>query len=106
MLAASNSIGLMPGGPLQDRLWLPGLPGQCLVCKGKINNDLLVGYRGLMAAIINQARIDAIHGDQEALDWLVGEVCSDFCITLGFEHANILDWITEVGLKRRVGNKV
>ena len=98
MLVASsiNSIGLIPGGPLQDKLWLPGLPGRiALVCKSKIKNNLLVGYRGLMAAIINQARIDAEAGDQEAMDWLIDDQCFDYCFALGFDHANIMAWISE-----------
>jgi len=100
MLAARSindpGIRLMPGGPIQDKLLLPGIydPGMILLLKDKINNNDLVGWGGLMAAVINQARLDAARGDQEAIEWLKSDQCFDYCYALGgFEHAHILTWL-------------
>ena len=82
---------------IKPDLLLPGIydPGMMLLLKDEVHPDDFVGlgWSGLMAAVINQAKIDAARGDQEAIDWLQSDQCFDFCVGLGFEHANILDWL-------------
>ena len=42
------------------------------------------GYRSLMAAIIAQAKEDK---DEE---WLLGDMCKDYCEVIGFDHNAIV----------------
>jgi len=104
MLAINQDIQASNYMINQDKLWLPGYydPGIVLLLKGKANNDdfVVLGWSGLMAAVINQAKIDAKRGDQEAIEWLQSDRCFDFCVGLGFEHANILDWLKRGKLKQ------
>jgi len=104
MLAINQDIQASNYMINQDKLWLPGYydPGIVLLLKGKANNDdfVVLGWSGLMAAVINQAKIDAKRGDQEAIEWLKSDQCFDYCYALGFEHANILDWLKRGKLKQ------
>jgi len=88
----------------QYDLLLPGIydPGIVLLLKGKANSDdfAVLGWVGLMLAVINQAKIDASRGDQEAIEWLKSDQCYDICYSLGFEHANILRWLKRGKLKQ------
>jgi len=78
----------------QRKLIMPGSnTSKMILCKDKINNDDPVGYRGLMTAVIQQASIDAMAGDQEAAAWLGSDRCFDFCFALGYEYANIRQWL-------------
>ena len=54
----------------------------------------LVGFKGLMTAILYQAWEDANNGDPEALDWLETEA-ADYCISVNFNHNIILNWVNE-----------
>jgi len=104
MLAAYPDIQASNYMIKQYDLLLPGIydPGIVLLLKGKANNDdfVVLGWSGLMAAVINQAKIDAKRGDQEAIEWLKSDQCFDYCYALGFEHANILDWLKRGKLKQ------
>lgn len=89
---------------IKPDLLLPGYdPGALvLLLKDKVHPDDFVGlgWGGLMAAIVHQAKIDAARGDQEAIDWLKSDHCYDICYSLGFEHKNILDWLKRRELKQ------
>jgi len=106
MLAMSQDIQAAASVIKYEDLSLPGIgiydPGIVLLLKGKPNNDdfVVLGWRGLMLAVINQAKIDASKGDQEAIEWLKSDQCYDICYSLGFEHANILDWLKRGKLKQ------
>ena len=79
----------------QYDLLLPGIydPEMVLLLKDKVNNKDPVGWSGLIFAIVRQAKIDAMRGDQAAIDWLSCDVCQEYCFALGFEHSNILNWL-------------
>jgi hypothetical protein len=104
MLAAYPDIQASNYMINQYDLLLPGIydPGIVLLLKDKVNNDdfVVLGWSGLMLAVINQAKIDASKGDQEAIEWLKSDQCYDICYSLGFEHANILDWLKRGKLKQ------
>lgn len=95
MLAISPNLQVTPYMFNQYDLLLPGIynPGMVLLLKGKVNNNDLVGWSGLMVAVIHQAKIDAIRGEQTAAQWLASDQCFDYCYALGFEHENILAWL-------------
>jgi len=103
VLAISQVISpsIIPG--VLDPLMLPGLFDldlvkivlACVKIPDLVKDHGLYGWRGIMAAVIYQARIDAETGDQTAIDWLIGDQCFDFCFVLDFDHANIRAWISE-----------
>jgi len=79
----------------QLEVLLPGIydPGIALLIKDKVNNKDPVGFTGLMAAILEQARVDALAGDLEAIEWLAGDLCFDMCYALRFNHNNVIAWL-------------
>jgi hypothetical protein len=54
----------------------------------------LTGMKGLMTAILYQAWEDSSLGDLEAMDWLENEAF-DYCVSIGFNHNIILNWVKE-----------
>ena len=78
-----------------QEILFPGIynPGIASLIKDKVNNKDPVGFTGLMAAIINQARIDALAGDLEAIEWLAGDMAFDLCYALRFNHNNVIAWL-------------
>ena len=76
-----------------DDLLFPGLFELTSIVLVKVNNKDPVGFTGLMAAVLKQARIDALAGDQEAIDWLAGDLCFDMCFALRFNHKNVIAWL-------------
>jgi hypothetical protein len=82
----------------QHKLIMPGSNTRPLVLfdtaeQDQPGNPYPVGYRGLMTAIIQQASIDALSGDQEAAAWLGSDICLDYCFALGYEHSNVKQWL-------------
>jgi len=98
MLAAYPHTQASPYMIKQDDLLLPGYYDlEILLLLSDILEDYpVVGFTGLMAAIIAQAGLDVLSGDLEAAEWLKSDQCFDYCYALGYEHKHILDW-----LKRR-----
>jgi len=89
----------------QLEVLLPGLydPGIALLFRDPSDdpkNNAPVGYTGLMAAIISQAKIDALAGDQEAIEWLQSDLCFDCCFALNFNHENVIAWIAKEFIKQ------
>ena len=76
-------------------LLLPGYydPVAVLLLKDIAEEDYPAGWSGLMYAVISQARLDALEGDQEAAQWLASDECLDYCCALDFNHKNILRWL-------------
>ena len=58
-----------------------------------VADQALDGYRGLMAAVVFQAKEEAEHGSLEALSWLNSDHCADYCIALGVDHKAIIKWV-------------
>jgi hypothetical protein len=58
-----------------------------------IADQALSGYRGLMAAVVYQAKQDAERGNAAALSWLNSDHCADYCIALGVDHKAIIKWV-------------
>lgn len=90
------AVGISPGVLNWSRLSLPGsyLGNIALVC---VPVDLvkkygLVGYKGLMAAVIYQAQVDAKGGNMAAVDWLISDEAAEYCQAIQFNHAIVMSW--------------
>ena len=67
----------------------------------------LVGFKGLMAAIVFQAWVEASGGDPEAMEWLAGDDCFNHCFVIGFNHAIIINWVKKTRKEwQKMDNKV
>jgi hypothetical protein len=103
MIAVSKDTGQ---GVL-DPLLLPDQPG--LACRPKrrkgscdfVKDFGLVGYPGIIAAVLLQAQLDAEGGDTDALNWLLSDLADDFCIAVGFNARIIPAWILKKKLHRK-----
>lgn len=69
--------------------------------KDFVDDFALVGFRGLMAAVLLQAQIDAEGGDNDALNWLLSDLTDDYCIALGFNARIIPAWILKKKLYKQ-----
>lgn len=78
----------------QHKLLLPGIYfNKLLLCS--VKNSDPVGWSGLVAAVIRQAGLDVLRGDEEAAEWLLSEQCRDYCKALGYSHENIDLWLEQ-----------
>ena len=95
IIQASNYV-------IYEDLLLPGIydPEIVLLLKDKANNKDPVGFTGLIAAVLKQARLDAMAGDQEAIEWLAGDLCFDMCFALRFNHNNVIAWLEKESVKQ------
>jgi hypothetical protein len=78
----------------QHKLVMPGIDINKLILCSVKNSDP-VGWSGLVAAVIRQAGLDVLRGDEEAAEWLLSEQCRDYCQALGFKHENIELWLEQ-----------
>jgi len=57
-------------------------------------NHGIVGWKGLMAAVVWQAKQEAEAGDPNAHKWLKSEDCVNYCDALRYNNKLILSWST------------
>jgi hypothetical protein len=69
--------------------------------KDFVEDYALYGPRGLMTAVLLQARLDAEDGDTDALNWLLSDLADDFCIAVGFNARIIPAWILKKKLYKQ-----
>jgi len=104
LITSQYAPDINPGMFHQSRLLLPGLDiSRVFVCSKRapdlVKDHGLSGWPGVMAAVLYQAKIDALAGDQLVIDWLASDQCADYCLAIGFNHANILSWLTRREIK-------
>ena len=105
MLAAYSDIQAS-SYMIRPELLFPGVYDPVVwVCadrsKDLVKDYGLVGYKGLMAAVVYQAKIEAQRGDQEAINWLASDDCREYCQAIDFNHKCILIWLIDQELKQR-----